>query len=276
MRRDWRRVAAILIFLGLSILGLWGSKVAWASPGQSPAQQTVPTRGPTPTATNTPHPVAATSTPVPAGVMTNTPVPRTATPVPGTTSVPATSAPLVPTSAAAPSMPDRVMATANDNLRIRSGPSTGAAVVGQLKKGESAQVMGRSAASDWLQITLPTNPAARGWVAALYVTTGMPVSAVPVVSGPSVAAPPTTVLLPPTAPSNTPAPVPPTAVLPSATAPRLAIVPSATMAAAMGDVERPTTGNPLATIVIAIVVLGLLGGLVLVSLGVVVTALNRR
>ncbi|HEX9077679.1 MAG TPA: SH3 domain-containing protein [Anaerolineae bacterium] len=82
-----------------------------------------------------------------------------------------------------------VSVTAKDNLRVRAAPSTSAAVVDRLNKGASAQAVGRTAASDWLQIILPTNPAGRGWISAEFVTATAPLDNLPVVQSQSPAVP---------------------------------------------------------------------------------------
>lgn len=74
-----------------------------------------------------------------------------------------------------------VNATAKENLRVRAAPSTSAQQVGSLNKGDSAQVVGRTAASDWWQIVLPSNPNARGWILASFADANGPIDSVPVV-----------------------------------------------------------------------------------------------
>ncbi len=93
---------------------------------------------------------------------------------------------LVPTQTPAPA---NVSATATDNLRIRSTPSTGGAIIGRLNKGETAQIIGRTAASDWWQIAVPTNPSQQGWVAAEFATPSGPTDTIPVVGASAPSAP---------------------------------------------------------------------------------------
>ncbi len=94
-----------------------------------------------------------------------------------------------------------VLATAQENLRVRATPSTTAQVVDQLSKGDKAQVVGKNAAGDWLQILLPANPNARGWVLASFTDVSGPVESIPVV--PAGGAPP-----PQPYPGQPPAPAP--------------------------------------------------------------------
>lgn len=138
---------------------------------------------------------------------------RTATVAP--TLVPPTIAPLPTVPVVSPTqVPAPLSVTAKDNLRVRAAPSTSAAVVDRLNKGASAQAVGRTAASDWLQIILPTNPAGRGWVSAAFVTVAGPLDTLPVVqpSAPIPSTPPSSGQppRPPTFPSPGQPPRPPT------------------------------------------------------------------
>lgn len=110
---------------------------------------------------------------------------------------------LVPTQAPAPT---NVTATATDNLRVRSAPSTSGAIIGRLNKGETAQIVGRTNASDWWQIALPTNPSQKGWVAAEFATPSGPTDGIPVVNAavPSAPTAPAGSNPPPVQPAATP------------------------------------------------------------------------
>ena len=116
--------------------------------------------------------VSPSPTPTQAAARTATDAPTLALP----TAPPPTIPVVNPTQPPAP-----VSVTATDNLRVRAAPSTSAAVVDRLNKGASAQAVGRTAASDWLQIILPTNPAGRGWISAQFVTATAPLDTLPVV-----------------------------------------------------------------------------------------------
>jgi uncharacterized protein YraI len=276
MNLSERGSVAVWGFIVLAILALWGSQVAWATPDQSPAYQTVPTRIKSPTPTNSP---VRTNTPVPP---TNTPVrptdtrqSPTNTPIPprGATAAPS-STPLASSTLSPANTPVSVaMATAKENLRIRVGPSTSAAVMGQLKKGDTVQIVGRSPADDWWQISLPANPNARGWISAEFTLANGPIDSIPVIQGSvvSVITPTPTVLAAPT--DN---PLPPTSTAPA----RAEILPQPTstpsiLVTPIDVVEPAESSNPMVSVVIGVVLLGIGGGFVLIILGIVISLLGR-
>jgi uncharacterized protein YgiM (DUF1202 family) len=90
---------------------------------------------------------------------------------------PAPTAPPLPTVTPAP-----VTATATDNLRVRATPSTTAQILDRLNQGDTAQVVGRTAAKDWLYIKLPSDPNKRGWISAQFATTSAPIDTLPIIS----------------------------------------------------------------------------------------------
>jgi hypothetical protein len=95
--------------------------------------------------------------------------------------------------------------TALVGLNIRTGPSTGYAVIGILPANESARIIGRDEFSNWWQIEYLSDSGDRGWVAAGgQFSTATNVETVPVVQAPpleTVAPTPT-----PTGPPPTPTP----------------------------------------------------------------------
>lgn len=72
----------------------------------------------------------------------------------------------------------------NSRLNVRSGPSTGYAIVAKALSGDLLPVIGRNAAGDWVQVALSTaqGSADNGWVAARYLTLSGPLDTVPVVT----------------------------------------------------------------------------------------------
>jgi hypothetical protein len=75
-----------------------------------------------------------------------------------------------------------VQATVNSGssrLHIRSGPSTGDAIIGTANSGEQYTVTGRNSDNSWLQIN--TNGSENGWVSAAYVTVTGEIDSLPIV-----------------------------------------------------------------------------------------------
>jgi len=68
-----------------------------------------------------------------------------------------------------------------DSLRVRAAPNTNAAIVDRLNRGDTVQVVGRNATNDWLQILLPRDPNARGWISAAYADLSAPIDTLPLV-----------------------------------------------------------------------------------------------
>ncbi|MBE7553877.1 MAG: FHA domain-containing protein [Anaerolineales bacterium] len=159
-----------------------------ANQSSTPVQVTVNAVAGTPTATSiavlvetpTPVPLAtATATAVPIIIFTSTPSP---TPVPP------------PTEVAQPGL------QAVADVNVRGGPGTNYPILGLLRAGQVAPVVGRSADGGWWQILFPPNTGGTGWVAGNFVQTNAAAGAVPVVAAPP--SPPT----PAPPPTNTPPP----------------------------------------------------------------------
>jgi uncharacterized protein YraI len=111
-------------------------------------------------------------------VISPTPVPPTATPEP--TPIPTVAAPTAaPSPTAAPVLvgpkPE------NDFANVRALPDINAARLGQLNKGQSAPVRGKSADAKWFQITFPGAPGDVAWVLGEVVQVTGDANAVPVV-----------------------------------------------------------------------------------------------
>lgn len=111
-----------------------------------------------PTATPTARP-RPTSTP---------PVAKIAAPSPAPT-VPPPTAP-----------PQPVPATIRENAsRVRAEPNTNGAILDRLNKGDKVQVVGRSPSNDWVQIIMPKDPNARGWISVSLVDLSAPIDTLP-------------------------------------------------------------------------------------------------
>ncbi len=80
-----------------------------------------------------------------------------------------------------PTVPAEIIGTVTENSRVRASPSTSAAILTRLNKGDQVKVVGRNAASDWYEILLPSDANARGWISAELVQLQGSPEALPVV-----------------------------------------------------------------------------------------------
>ena len=80
---------------------------------------------------------------------------------------------------------------------MRAAPSASGEQIGTLNKGDTVQIVGRTAASDWLQILHPLNPSIRAWIAASFVDVKGSVGTIPVVDSSAVPVPPPNPAQPP-------------------------------------------------------------------------------
>ncbi len=131
---------------------------------------------------------------------------RTKTPgSPGRTAVPTSPPSQSPIAPIAPSGTALVFGTAKENLRMRAAPSASAQQIGSLNKGDTIQIIGRTAASDWLQVFLPNSTTDQAWIAAAFVDVKGSMGTVPVVDASSAPAPQP---LPQPYPAQPPVPLP--------------------------------------------------------------------
>ncbi|GIK39411.1 MAG: hypothetical protein BroJett011_32440 [Chloroflexota bacterium] len=156
-----------------------------ANQASTPVQVTVNAVAGTPTATSIAV-LVETPTAVPLATATATAVPIIIfTPTPSPTPVPP------PTEVVQPGL------QAVADVNVRGGPGTNYPILGLLRAGQIAAVVGRSADDGWWQILFPPNT---GWVAGNFVQANAAAGAVPVVAAPP--SPPT----PTPPPTNTPPP----------------------------------------------------------------------
>lgn len=139
---------------------------------------------------------------------------------------------------------------------VRAGPGTVYDQLGVLTAGQSSPALGRSAASDWIQIQYPPGSASEGWVYAPFVELqGGAVESLPVR-----AAPPTPTL-PPT-PADQPDLFAVTAVLPTRLptfTPASAVTPES-----FDDPEPGQRGIPWAVIILVLFGVGVFGAVMAV------------
>jgi hypothetical protein len=177
----------VLALVGIGLLGLGLYAVMRLSPGPSVAA------GPS-TATLVPLPtqvvLVPTTTPLPAA--TNTPtaaptaLPATATATPGASITPTVT--LTPTQAGD-------LLTVSVGANVRSGPGTVYPVVGTIKAGDTASVVGRDASSNWFVISFKGGFGGRAWISSFVTTFNGDKTKLPVVAAP-----------PPPPPTATPKP----------------------------------------------------------------------
>ena len=147
MQKQSPMVFVIPIFV---FLGLLACQVGDLFPDATPTR--TPTRAPTATRTIVP------TVPVAQPVLLPTPVPP-------------------PTAVPAPVIAQITTAV----LNVRATPATTGTIVDKLNQGDKITVVGRNAAGDWLQVPLPSNPNARGWISAAFAQLNGPLTNIPVV-----------------------------------------------------------------------------------------------
>ena len=153
-----------LVGIGLLGLGLYAVVKLSANPALVAGSRT-PTLPPLSTRVV----LVPTTTPAPPATQTATP---TSTAVPTTATTAATAVPLTATSsftATATSLSPTItsgLLTIVQGVNVRSGPGTNYPVVGSLKAGDTAPVLGRNATGDWFVISLKNGPGGQGWVSA--------------------------------------------------------------------------------------------------------------
>ncbi len=103
------------------------------------------------------------------------------------------------------SAPSYNATVSSDSLTVRSGPSTSYPVVAQLRRGERAQMIGRTANSQWIQLQF--SGIAQAWVPARNLRPDVGVQSLPVAQAPRAPTSPPT----PTAPAPRATPTPPPA-----------------------------------------------------------------
>lgn len=131
------------------------------------------------------------------------------------------------TTPTASATPQGVVATAKNTVNVRTGPGDTYPVIGQLKKGEQAQLVGASTDLQWYVIDFR---AQQGWINATFVTVFGDARTLPIVAAPPTPIPSQTAL-----PSSTP-PAPPTVTMQP--------FPDIVMINAVMNPPSPTSGQP--------------------------------
>lgn len=171
VRRWWPGGAGLAAMVALALLAAAGT---WSSPARAATP-------PTPTARPT---VAVTTTPTPTALAT----PDAADECVGC---------LPP------------MATTLSDLNVRRGPGVDYAILGYLRAGQTAALVGINPDGTWLQIVYPAAPDGQGWIARRYVEIGGDLASVPVVTVPAPDPTATSTSTPTPPPTETAAPAQP-------------------------------------------------------------------
>ena len=138
-------------------------------------------------------------------------------------------------------------------INVRLGPSsTIYPIVGTLLTGSVAPALGRSPGGDWIQIEYPGAPNNAGWVYSPLVQVSP--GELRIAEPPPTPAPPATATIDPTFAAQF-TKVPTRVRLPTFTPPPSLIVPSYTQA----PVADPNDSVPLAAIIIALAIIGVIG-----------------
>jgi hypothetical protein len=148
-------------------------------------------------------------------------------------------------------------------INVRSGPSSfDYPVVGKLPVGGTAPAIGRSPASEWIQITFPDAPRGTAWVYAANVTLSPPGFRLPIAEPPPTPAPLVTSTLNPTFLAQFQS-LPTSTHLPTFTIPPPLVFPTYT--------NPPVSSSGHASTTWVILVLGLIG-----IVGILITSFRRR
>ncbi|MBI3760877.1 MAG: SH3 domain-containing protein [Chloroflexi bacterium] len=123
-------------------------------------------------------PQADTVTPPPTNTFAPGVTPPTDTPTPPPTDTPS------PTVTPSPTPLGPPFITVTTDANVRTGPGQVYPVLGGLKKGATANVLGQDAAKTWFVIVFPAATDGRGWIWGKLVTLGGDTSNIPIVAAP--------------------------------------------------------------------------------------------
>jgi hypothetical protein len=141
-----------------------------------------------------------------------------------------------------------------DQINVRSGPSTDYPVVGVLIAGQQVPALGRSVGGQWIQVVYPGGPEGVAWV---YAPLVVPTGNLPIVEPPPTPTPRTTPTIDPTLAAQFIVEVPPTR-LPTFTAPPPLALPTFSDT----NTQGVTTRIPMGLLIVGLGVIGLFGTLI--------------
>jgi hypothetical protein len=151
--------------------------------------------------------------------------------------------------------------TEEPQINVRMGPSSSIyPIVGTLPTGSTAPALGKSQGGDWIKIEFPGAPNKTGWVYSPLVQVSP--GTLRIMEPPPTPVQPATATIDPTLAAQYPTYFPTNTRLPTFTPPPLLTVPNYT------DTPNANSGNsvPLATVIIALALLGVIGFLLSIYL----------
>ena len=160
----------------------------------------------------------------------------------------------IPTVTGTPSGAIAIVTMEQDQINVRSGPSTDYPTVGVLIAGQQVPALGRSVGGDWVQIAYPGVPGGVAWVYSPLVEL---VGSVPVVEPPPTPTPRTTPTVDPTLAAQFIIEIPPTR-LPTFTPPGPLVLPATPSSGLSGSATRV----PMGLVIVGMGVIGLFGLLI--------------
>jgi hypothetical protein len=157
----------------------------------------------------------------------------------------------IPTVTSSPRGPTITVNADQDQINVRSGPSTDYPIIGVLVAGQTVPALGRSVGGDWVKISYPGVEGGVAWVYAYLVTVN---GALSIVEPPPTPTPRVTPTIDPTLAAQFLVEIPPTR-LPTFTAPPPLVIPTI----AASQVTNGRSILPMGFIIIGMAVVGLFG-----------------
>ncbi|HSF83090.1 MAG TPA: SH3 domain-containing protein [Anaerolineales bacterium] len=165
----------------------------------------------------------------------------------------------IPTVTGTPEGSTATVTMEQDQINIRSGPSTDYPIVGVLIAGQKVPALGRSVGGNWVQIAYPGTSDGVAWVYSPLVTLD---GILPIVEPPPTPTPRTTPTIDPTLAAQFIVEIPPTR-LPTFTPPPALVIPTIQTA----PTATPTGRVPMGLVIIGLGVVGLFGTLISILRG---------
>ena len=160
----------------------------------------------------------------------------------------------IPTVTSSPMGASVTVTREQDQINVRSGPSTDYPIVGVLIAGQQVPALGRSVGGQWIQVVYPGGPDGVAWV---YAPLVIPAGELPIIEPPPSPTPRTTPTIDPTLAAQFIVEVPPTR-LPTFTAPPPLALPTFSDPSAVGVTRR----IPMGLLIVGLSVIGLFGMLI--------------